>query len=137
MIQSIEQQPKTGTNASMTTMVAFRLCCPIFTLWCMWWGSTHLLVSTQITNANFEMEKGIRYGCGITSNRSAGSVIECAAECAKEKACYGFNFRFTQCQLLSATADERITAPGWIHGCYPPGKYQGRYQLNPDYKLVW
>ncbi len=118
-------------------MIALRLCWTIFALWHMWCRSTHLVISAQTTDANFEIEKGIRYGCGVASNRSDGSIIECAAECAKEESCYGFNFLFSQCQLLSATADERITAPGWTHGHYPTGKYQAKYQQNPAYKLVW
>ncbi len=109
-------------------MTALGLCWPIFALWYMWWGSTHFLASTQTTDANFEIEKGIRYGCGVTYNRSTGSVIECAAECAREKSCYGFHFGFGRCEQLSATAYGRLTAPGWTHGNYPTGKYEIRYQ---------
>ena len=97
-------------------------------LWYMWWGSTHLLVSSQITDSKFEIEKGTRSECGVTSNRSAGSIIECAAECAKEKSCYGFNFGSEKCEQLSATAYVKITAPGWTYGYYPTGKYEIKYQ---------
>ncbi len=50
-------------------MIALRLCWTIFALWYMWWGSTHLLISTQITDAKFGIEKGTRYECGVTANR--------------------------------------------------------------------
>ncbi len=118
---------KTGTNYRNTSMIALKLYWPIFALWHMWWGSTHI-VSTQITDAKFEIEKGIRYEYGVLDRRSVRSRLQCAGECAKEKSCYGFNFGSGQCELLSATATGRITAPGWTHGYYPTGKCQTRHQ---------
>ncbi len=112
-------------------MIALKLYWPVFAVWCMWWGSTHLLVSTQITDAKFEIEKGIRYECGVIRRRNVRSRLQCAGECANEKSCYGFNFGSGQCELLSATASGRITAPGWTHGYYLTGKCQIRHQENP------
>ena len=128
---------KTGTNYRNTSMIALRLCRPMFALWCMLWVSTHLVVSTQMTDAKFEIEKGIRYECGVIDRRSVRSRLQCAGECAKEKSCYGFNFGSGQCELLSATASSRIIAPGWTHGYYPTGKYETRPRKTLlVYKLV-
>ncbi len=110
-------------------MIALRLCRPMLALCYMWWVSTHL-VSTQITDAKFEIEKGIRYECGVIGGRSVRSRLQCAGECAKENSCYGFNFGSGQCELLSATASGRVIAPGWTHGYYPTGKYETRHKKN-------
>ncbi len=115
----------------MTSMIALKLCWPIFAVWYMLWGSTQLPVSTQITDVKFEIEKGTRYECGVIDSRSARSMLECSAVCAQDETCYGFNFGSGQCELLSATASDRITAPGWTHGYYPTGKCQIRHQENP------
>ncbi len=103
-------------------MIILRLVWPIIALCHMWWGSTHLLVSTQTTDAKFEIEKGIRYECGVIDRRTVRSRLQCAGECAKEVSCYDFNFGSSHCELLSATATGRRTVPGWTHGYYPTGK---------------
>ncbi len=121
----------------MTSMIALRLCWPMFALWYMWWGSTHVVVSTEVTDTKFEIEKGIRYECGVIDRRSVHSMLECAAGCAKDESGCGFNFGSGHCELLSATTSGRITAPGWIHGYNPAGKCQLRHGPNQSvYKLV-
>ncbi len=82
-------------------------------------------------DANFELETGIRYECGVAYNHTAGSVLECAAQCTSEKSCYGFNFGSGQCELLSAVISARTNAPGWTHGYYPAGKYQTTHREIP------
>ncbi len=113
-------------------MTSLRLCWPIFVLWNMWWGTTPHLVSAQMSDAMFKLEKGIRYQGGVMARRSARSKLQCAAECAQEKSCFGYNFGFRQCELLSRMASGRTNnAPGWTHGYYPTGKYHTRHREYP------
>ncbi len=80
-----------------------------------------------MTDATFEIEEGIRYECEVIRTRSVRGRLQCAAECAKEKSCNGFNFGSGQCELLPSAAVGRITAPGWTYG-YLTGKYQTRHK---------
>ncbi len=117
-------------------MIAFKLCWPIFALWYMCWETTSHLVSTQMSNADFELKYGVRYECGVRERHSCHSMLECAANCAKDRTCYGFNFRHRQCELLSAAASFGTNAPGWIHGYRPTGKCQIiRNPSNSRYKV--
>ncbi len=97
----------------------------------MCWGRATSLESTQINNVKLELEKGIRYLSGVLDWRSARSILECAAECAKDQPCFGFNFWSHECELLSATASGRTNnSPGWTHGHTVTGKYQTRHMEN-------
>ncbi len=110
-------------------MKTFRLCWSILVVCYMWWGTTPHLVCAQTYDAKFELEKGIRYQCGVIGRRSVRSRLQCAAECATEKSCYGFNFGSGLCELLSVAASGRANAPGWIHGYYRGGEYDRNHQL--------
>ncbi len=112
-------------------MIALRLCWLIFALWYMWWASTPHLVSTNMDDVTFVLEKGIRYGCGVTSRRIGRSKLQCASACAKEKSCHGFNFGSGHCELLSEKASGKSYAPGWNHW-YITGTYQGTRKNNFD-----
>ena len=50
-------------------MIALRLYSPVFALWYMWWGITPHLVSTEIKDTKFELEKGIRYERGVINHK--------------------------------------------------------------------
>ncbi len=98
----------------------------------MYWGIATSLASTQINNVKFELEKGIRYQSGVKDRRSGRSILECAAECAEEQSCFGFNFGSRECELMSVVASGRTNnAPGWTHGYTVTGKYQTRQNENP------
>ncbi len=113
-------------------MTSLNLCWPVFALWNVWWGTAPHLASAQRSDAVFELMEGIRYERGVMARRSARSKLQCAAECTKEKSCFGYNFGFRQCELLSATASGRTNnAPGWTHGHYLTGKYQTMHRENP------
>ncbi len=109
-------------------MIALRWYWSVFALWYIWWGSTPHLISTQMKDYKFELEKGIRYESGVLDSRSASTILECAGECTKEKSCCSFNFGSRQCELLSATAAGRTNESGCTHG-YTYG-YTGEHHTN-------
>ncbi len=112
-------------------MIALRLCWPIFALWYIWQENTSYPVSAQLADRTFELVNGGRYGSGILASRRAGSLMECAAMCLKERSCSDFNYGFSQCELLSATSSCRNIVPGLTHGYHPTGQYQTTPHESP------
>ncbi len=98
--QQLPKQEQITLDGKAFSMISLRLCWSMSALWCTWWGSTQFPVSTQITDAKFRIEKGIRYECRVMDWLTAHSMLQCAGECPKEKSCYGFNFGSAQCERL-------------------------------------
>ncbi len=94
-----------------------------FSLWCLFWASKpYSAVTQEVDAAKFQLEKGVRYDCGVLATRRARSRMQCAAECAKVRSCSAFNFGSGQCELLAAEASCRACRtelPGWSHGFIP------------------
>ncbi len=106
-------------------MIGRKLRWSLFSLWYLCWAMQPCLVSTSRVGTMFELENGVRYNCGLLVLRRARSRLQCAAECAKEKSCSGFNFGSGHCELLSAEeASCRTSESGWSHGYDPAAKYR-------------
>ncbi len=106
------------------SMIARKLRWSFFVLWYLCWAMQPYLISTD-RGTTFELENGVRYNCGLMALRKACSRLQCAAECAKEKPCSGFNFGSGQCELLSAEeASCRTSESRWSHGYDPAAKYR-------------
>ncbi len=107
-----------------------------FSLWCLFWASRpHSAVTQEVDAAKFQLEKGVRYDCGVLATSRARNRIQCAAECGKVKSCAGFNFGDSQCELLSTEAscrECRTEVPGWSHG-YLPSTGQFLHALHPHH----
>lgn len=96
---------------------------PLFYIYCLLWTTRPRLVVSHSNAAKFAIEKGIRYTCGVLATGRSRSLAECALMCAKQDLCLGFDFGSGQCDLLSAAASCRDTAPGWSHAYYQSGNY--------------
>ncbi len=118
MIHRSSRQTETGHWK--TSMIAIKLCWPMWALCYMWHRTT---AYTQIRGKTFQIVNGVRSGSGEGTTHTARSMVECALMCANVESCSNFNFVSGQCELLSVTAYCRANTTEWIHGHYLTGKY--------------
>ena len=120
---------KTKTQR-LTSMIALRLCWPIFAIWYVCQPATPHLVSAQTNDRKFKIVSGVRYGSkSKPTELPASSMEECAVMCVNEQSCSNFNFGSGQCELLLISFCKTDT-PGWTHGYNPTGK-NNQHRENP------
>ncbi len=92
-------------------------------------GLAWLLQADTLLEREFDAKPGFRSDNATLKSVSAGSQIECAASCAREPICSGYNYHGAltdQCQLLCGVGDETAQA-GWTVGYLQENKGRIKY----------
>ncbi len=81
-------------------------------------GFAFLLLTDALLQTNFDIKQGFRSDSTALMSVSARSQIECAAACARDSICSGYNYRRAgrgQCELLCGGGNDQ-QAPEWTVG---------------------